>query len=78
MSDVVTDGISGRLIASGDVDGLAAAITELLGDPAQRARLGSAARGAVYPRYDVARLVSDMTALYRSLVPVTDGRAAQE
>lgn len=42
--EIVTDGERGRLFASEDGDGLRALLIELLDDPAQRARLGAAAR----------------------------------
>ena len=69
VSDVVASAVSGILVPYGDPAALAAAIDRLLADPAARARLGDEARRAVYPRYDVSRLVTDITALYSSLVP---------
>ena len=68
VSDVVTSGVSGILVPYGDAQALATAIGQLLADPAARERLGNEARRAVYPRYDVSRLVTDITALYSSLV----------
>jgi len=68
VSDVVTLGVSGILVPHGDPAALAAAIDRLLADPAARERLGNEARRAVYPRYDLSRLVTDITALYSSLV----------
>ncbi len=68
VSDVVASGVSGILVPYGDAEGLATAIDGLLADPAMRERLGNEARNAVYPRYDVSRLVTDITALYASLV----------
>lgn len=67
VADVVTSGVSGMLVTSGDADALAASIHRLLGDPELRQRLGTEARRAVYPRYDVSRLVTDIAALYTSL-----------
>jgi glycosyltransferase involved in cell wall biosynthesis len=68
VSDVVTSGVSGILVPHGDAEALATAIDQLLADPAARERLGQEARRAVYPRYDVSRLVTDISALYSSLV----------
>ena len=68
VPDVVMTGVSGMLVTPGDADALAASIDRLLGDPELRQRLGAEARRAVYPRYDVSRLVSDIAALYTSLV----------
>lgn len=68
VTDVVRDGESGLLVPSGDAESLARSITALLRDPARRARLGAAAQSAAHPRYDVSRLVTDITKLYDSLV----------
>jgi glycosyltransferase involved in cell wall biosynthesis len=68
VADVVTSGSSGVLVPYGDPDALAASIDGLLRDPDLRQRLGAEARRAVYPRYDVSRLVTDIAALYTSLV----------
>jgi glycosyltransferase involved in cell wall biosynthesis len=67
VSDVVTSDVSGILVKHGDVDALAASIDRLVGDPDLRLRLGEEARRAVYPRYDVSRLVTDIAALYTAL-----------
>jgi len=69
VSDIVASGVSGILVPYRDAAALAAAIDRLLTDPVARVRLGNEARRAVYPRYDVSRLVTDITALYASLVP---------
>jgi glycosyltransferase involved in cell wall biosynthesis len=69
VADVVTDGVSGVLVPSGDAEALAGAIGALLGEPERRHRLGQAARRAAYPLYDVSRLLADVTRLYDSLVP---------
>lgn len=68
VPDVVTSGVSGMLVPTGDAGALATAIDRLLADPAERERLGREARKAVYPRYDVSRLVTDIAALYTQLV----------
>jgi glycosyltransferase involved in cell wall biosynthesis len=67
VSDVVTTEVSGILVKHGDVEALAESIDRLLGDPDLRRRLGAEARRAVYPRYDVSRLVTDIAALYTAL-----------
>ena len=56
---MVEDGVSGRLVAPGDVDGFATAIGSLLADPATAARMGIAARRIVEDRYTMER-VADM------------------
>jgi glycosyltransferase involved in cell wall biosynthesis len=44
IPDLIEDGVNGLLVTPGDVDGLTAALSELAGDPARRARMGTAAR----------------------------------
>jgi glycosyltransferase involved in cell wall biosynthesis len=69
VPDVVTDDVTGVLVPSGDAHAVAAAVTTLLHDPTRRERLGSAAQLAVYPHYDVSRLLANMTRLYDEVVP---------
>jgi glycosyltransferase involved in cell wall biosynthesis len=47
IPDLVEDGVTGLLVAPGDVDGLTAALLELAADPARRKRMGAAARASV-------------------------------
>lgn len=51
MSEVVQDGVNGRVVRSEDVVALESALTEVLSDPAERRRLGRAARRTVVERY---------------------------
>jgi glycosyltransferase involved in cell wall biosynthesis len=44
LPSVVEDGVTGRIVPSGDVDGLRRALAQLLGDPQLAHRLGDAAR----------------------------------
>jgi D-inositol-3-phosphate glycosyltransferase len=44
FSGIVENGVTGRLVPVGDVDGLARSLEELLSDPALRARMGASAR----------------------------------
>jgi glycosyltransferase involved in cell wall biosynthesis len=59
MSELITDGVSGRLVRSGDPDALAAAMEVAISDAATAARYVDAARGAL------AELVSTTTMLGR-------------
>jgi glycosyltransferase involved in cell wall biosynthesis len=68
VPDVVTDGETGLLVAEGDVLELASALERLAGNPELLARYGSAGRD-VRERYRVERLVDDVDALYRELLP---------
>lgn len=62
--DVIEDGVTGRIVPVGDVDGFADALLAVC-DAAQRGRVGAAARRAV-ARFDHTRLVDDIERLYRS------------
>jgi glycosyltransferase involved in cell wall biosynthesis len=68
VPDVVTDGEDGFLVASGDVEQLAARLAELANDPELRARMGAAGRGRMQTRYAVSRLIDDVDRLYRDLL----------
>jgi glycosyltransferase involved in cell wall biosynthesis len=61
---VITQGQNGVLVAPGNPDALAAAAIRLLGDANERRRLGEAALLTVRDRYDVARCVKAILAIY--------------
>ncbi len=67
VSDLIEDGVHGRLVASEDVDGLAAAIAELLGDPDRAAKLGHAAHERWAAEFELAAMVGRVEALYLEL-----------
>lgn len=69
VRSLVTGGNTGRLVPPRAPGALADACLHLLRHGAQRRALGSAARRAVYPRYDVATLLQTMTSFYLSLSP---------
>lgn len=58
------DGRTGRLVPTGDVKALGAAIGELLGDAEARARMGEAARARAEMEFSLAAHVSRVEALY--------------
>ncbi len=64
-TDLIDDGATGRLAPPEDAAGLAAVLTELALDPAQRQRLGLAARHAVETRYSLPALAAASVAFYR-------------
>ena len=68
VPDVVTDGETGRLVPQDDPEAMAAAVSTLLAAPGERARLGVAARQSVIARYSADRLVSDIDALYTTVL----------
>jgi glycosyltransferase involved in cell wall biosynthesis len=55
VPEFVMDGTTGLLVPPGDVDALAAAITELIRDPARRAALGRAGNERVRRHFDMER-----------------------
>lgn len=67
VADVLDEGRLGVLVPVGDVHAFAAGLRGLL-DPSQRAEYEGRGRSTVLARYDVARLVADVEALYDELV----------
>jgi glycosyltransferase involved in cell wall biosynthesis len=67
VTELVMSGQNGVLVAPGDVDGFARAISELLGDSDRRGRLAAAGRELVEQRYDVRRVVDRIMAEYDSV-----------
>jgi glycosyltransferase involved in cell wall biosynthesis len=53
LPEVIEDEITGRLVAAGDAEGLAAAIIELLASPEKRAEMGAAGRERAISKYSV-------------------------
>jgi len=51
MKEIVVDGVTGRLVERGDVNGLAAALDEVLDDPDRRRGMGRAGRQRVIERF---------------------------
>lgn len=61
---VVEDGRTGLLVPSEDVGALAAGIARLLHDPAERARMGTAARQRIREDYSADRMAEDYLRVY--------------
>lgn len=68
VPDVLTNGRHGLLVPPGDVAALTEALLAMARSPADRRRMGEAARGEIAPRYAVDRLIQDMTGLYDRLL----------
>jgi glycosyltransferase involved in cell wall biosynthesis len=68
VRDVITSEAVGTVVPFGDIDALARSIALLAGDPAARNQMGSHARQEVRQRFDQARLVDDIAALYRRIL----------
>jgi len=68
MPDIITAGVNGLLVPSGDAGALAASIEELLGDPARREAMGAAGQRMALDRYGADRMVNELKDLYRTLL----------
>ncbi len=66
--EIVLDGETGRLVPVGDVEALAAVLSELLGDAEQRCRLGRAARRRVEAEFVLSKVVDETLAIYGELL----------
>jgi glycosyltransferase involved in cell wall biosynthesis len=67
---LIQDGENGRLVESGDQSALAGAIRDLLGDAAERRRLGQAGQATVAERYSFARRMEKLAGIYDQLLGV--------
>ena len=67
VPEVIEDGVSGRLVPSGDVDAIARGIEALLHEPARRREMGRAAQARARERFSAAVIVPRYEALYRRL-----------
>jgi glycosyltransferase involved in cell wall biosynthesis len=65
--EVCINGKTGFLLAPGDLNGLAEAVSLLAADSARRSKLGAFGRDLVESRFGVNRMVSDIHALYQRL-----------
>lgn len=63
IPELVEDGVSGRIVAPGDLEAFAAAMVELLSDPDHAAMMGRAGRARIEACFDVAAEASKLAAL---------------
>jgi glycosyltransferase involved in cell wall biosynthesis len=68
LPEIISDGQTGRLVAPKDAAALARTAAELIDDPAERARLGSAAAADARARFAPKRLVESLQSLYDELL----------
>jgi len=64
VPEFIEDGIQGLLVEPRDRAGLAAALADLIADPARRARLGAAAEARVRADFDMARGIDRLAPLF--------------
>jgi len=65
VPEMITHEVNGLLVAPGDTEALAAAISRLMSDPPLRARLGAAARETIATRFSLDTAVARLLAVYR-------------
>jgi colanic acid/amylovoran biosynthesis glycosyltransferase len=70
IGELVTDGVSGRLVPPNDPEALAAVLAELLGDETERARLARGGREKVSAEFDREKNIEVLAEIFR-------GRAGQ-
>jgi glycosyltransferase involved in cell wall biosynthesis len=68
MTDIISEGVNGLLVPSGDAEALADAIAALIADPARRQSMGVAGRRMVLERYGADRMVRELMQIYRTLL----------
>jgi glycosyltransferase involved in cell wall biosynthesis len=68
VPEVVVDGLTGRLVHAGDVDGAATDVLELLANPDARRAMGSAAQEHYLSQFDMAAIAPKYLELYKELV----------
>jgi glycosyltransferase involved in cell wall biosynthesis len=66
--DLIEDGITGRLVPPGDAAALAAAMRDLMSDPASASRMGMQARASVLERYDLRQTVAAIEKVYERVL----------
>jgi glycosyltransferase involved in cell wall biosynthesis len=71
--EVVADGSNGRLVPPGDVEALAAAMVELLGDRELRARMGTSSREIAVAQFGVARIVAETRRVHAAALAAAGG-----
>jgi glycosyltransferase involved in cell wall biosynthesis len=76
-SELVTDGVHGRIVPPGDVVALATAIEQALRDPASAAAHVAAARARIEHELSFERRMRRVEAIYDELVPRGDAAAAR-
>jgi glycosyltransferase involved in cell wall biosynthesis len=74
IPEVVRHGETGLIVPPDDPEALAAAIASLVADPVFAQRLGSQGRDLVLRRFDPARSIAALRAVWSSVAPAGAGR----
>jgi glycosyltransferase involved in cell wall biosynthesis len=78
--DVITHGVDGLLVESGDIGGMVETVNRILGDPGLNSRLRAAARRTVETRFTIEGVATHYATLYGRLMklhPTPKGRGAE-
>jgi glycosyltransferase involved in cell wall biosynthesis len=67
ISEVVTHGVNGLVVAPHDVDGIAAGLETLMQNAELRMRLGAAARDTVIDGFDSLALTAELASIFRAV-----------
>ena len=68
VPELIEDGVNGRLLPVGDVEGMARAAVELLRDPAQLEAMAGEARRGAQQRFCATRIIPQYEAFYERVV----------
>ncbi len=68
VTELVDDGVHGRLVPSGDVEAMATAIIRMLDHPDERRRMGEAGRNRIAADFSTARMVTQTEAVYEEFL----------
>jgi colanic acid/amylovoran biosynthesis glycosyltransferase len=65
IPELIQSGINGVLVAPSSVEGLVAAINQLIDDPDERRKIGARGRVQIVAHYDLARNVGHLAQIFR-------------
>lgn len=68
VPELVTDGVEGRLVGFGDIEGMSSAISWMIEHPDDRRRMGEAGRRRVASDFSTKRMVDCTVAVYEELL----------
>jgi len=71
IADIIAPGVNGLLVPSGDSTALAAAIQDLISDPARRKAMGKTGQRMALERHGSDRMVTELKEVYRGLLEAT-------
>jgi glycosyltransferase involved in cell wall biosynthesis len=77
VSELVDDGVHGKLVPYGDVEAMAEAIVWMLDHPDERRRMGRAGRERIGIEFSTERMVAQTEAVYREFLAGRPQKAAR-